>query len=336
MRLVAFSLLLTVLVPALEADAGTIVLPDVIVTSTGVRTASVEVQSGLDSTSSLGSYSTGAPLPAQTINLGDTIQATIRADTGKVFQLTPGYDYWLQLGLVWSGTSDITAPLTSPPTITVNGLQGVSFDPIPTDGPFPRSFGRIEDSRIRIEVATYTQPTAVVTFESITVEFAAPATATFDSLSVYHSLFMALTSLSYPFDNIDMTPYLALVDAPAGPAVPEPSSIALLGLGTAGFGIGQDRRRRQSTKSRKAAQPVWHCPSRNVRPMLPRSATFCGGLHLCLGFANRPRVVFDQRPGEREPAAAPFQVLDADVPPVLADDFLADCQAEPCPPGPLA
>ena len=210
------------------AQAATIVAPEVTITSTAVETNGSHYLSG----SAIGFLGTlvGEDFPGVTATTGDTIELTIKPKDGYVFSLTPGYMV-LTIGVKYETAAGSTTAAQS--TTTFNNLTGGSFGPIVTNDSSTMAF---ETTRLAVNtghLGTSLQPSAPVTFDSITLRANFPVNVTIDG-----DLPLVMgTGLFAVAPSPDDTAYLKIV------AVPEPGTALLLSLGLASLCARRSNRR---------------------------------------------------------------------------------------------
>lgn len=210
-------------------QAATIVAPEVTITSTAVESTGSHYLSG----SAIGYLGTlvGENFPGVTATTSDTIELTIRPKDGYVFSLTPGY-LALTIGVKYE--TAVGSAIAAQSTTTFNNLSGGSFGPIVTHDASTMVF---ETTRLAVNtghLGTSLQPSAPVTFDSITLSANFPADVTIDGdlpLVIGTGLFAVASAP-------DDTAYLTMVP------VPEPGTALLLSLGLAGLCVRQSNRRR--------------------------------------------------------------------------------------------
>ena len=197
-------------------QAVTIVAPEVTITSTAVESTGSHYLSG----SAIGYLGTlvGENFPGVTATTSDSIELTIRPKDGYVFSLTPGY-MMLTIGVRYE--TAVGSAIAVQSTTTFNNLIGGSFGPIVTNDSSTMAF---ETTRLAVNTGhfgTSLQPSAPITFDSITLRANFPINVTIDSdlpLVIGTGLFTVAPSA-------DDTAYLKIIP------VPEPGTALLLSLG---------------------------------------------------------------------------------------------------------
>lgn len=211
-------------------SAATIAFPDITVTSVGQRDSGGNSLSGLDT--GMGSFA-GSGFAGAVVTAGDTLQLTINPAAGMRFSLTPGYTTLQLLFRFGSGSASIFPA----GTVTFDNIAGGTFGPLASSGNLMSSswvdFGNFSSS----------QPSAPITFDSITMIFVAPSDITLNPLAS-----TAVTYLRSFAPLGDTTQYVDLVPLP----IPEPSTGLLFGMGLTGLVYGRTRRRAAAAAASRA------------------------------------------------------------------------------------